>query len=271
MDQQLYSVGEAARRAGMTPETLRHYDRIGLVSPSRRDSWTSYRYYSEEEIVCLQTVRALQQMDIPLLRIKEILQCNSLPRILDFLTEAEAQADEQIDRLRRGKEKIHAARADYERKLRLQKPARELCVRVLPRRMILLSRHKDTPSLETLQNVWPRFAQELPPQQRCRFAFEDVAGVYTQDGVSRLFVQCLRWEQNELLRELPAGRYLCLDCTEEQCEAAMAEMQSAACRYGCPDPRFILRQVMVAGVLAWTYQLQICLEASSDERFMGKM
>ena len=68
-----YSVSEAARAARMTGETLRHYDRIGLVSPSYRDEWTSYRYYTDEDIVRLNTVRALQLMDLSLDEIKKAL------------------------------------------------------------------------------------------------------------------------------------------------------------------------------------------------------
>ena len=43
---QYFSVGEAAKAAGTTSETLRHYDRIGLVKPSKKDEWTNYRYYT---------------------------------------------------------------------------------------------------------------------------------------------------------------------------------------------------------------------------------
>ena len=45
--EKFFSVGEAARAAQTTSETLRHYDRIGLVKPSKKDEWTNYRYYSE--------------------------------------------------------------------------------------------------------------------------------------------------------------------------------------------------------------------------------
>ena len=57
-----FSVGEAAKSVHTTSETLRHYDRIGLVKPSRKDEWTNYRYYTEQDIVRLNTVRALQLM-----------------------------------------------------------------------------------------------------------------------------------------------------------------------------------------------------------------
>jgi len=32
-----FSIGEAAKAANMTSETLRHYDRIGLVKASKKD------------------------------------------------------------------------------------------------------------------------------------------------------------------------------------------------------------------------------------------
>lgn len=54
-----YSIGEAAKAAGMTEETLRHYDRVGLVAEQKR-RWTSYRYYTEQDVVRLNTVYALR-------------------------------------------------------------------------------------------------------------------------------------------------------------------------------------------------------------------
>lgn len=63
---QYFSVGEAAKAAHTTSETLRHYDRIGLVKPSKKDPWTHYRYYTQQDLVRLNTVRALQLMDLPL-------------------------------------------------------------------------------------------------------------------------------------------------------------------------------------------------------------
>ena len=42
-----FTVGKAAELAHLTAETLRHYDRIGLVRPSHTDKWTGYRGYTE--------------------------------------------------------------------------------------------------------------------------------------------------------------------------------------------------------------------------------
>lgn len=95
-----YSVGEAAKLVGMTAETLRHYDRIGLVSPHKTDEWTKYRYYTEEEIVRLNTVRALRCMDLPLEEIKKVLEFNDFNHIVAFLEQAERSADEKLPNCR---------------------------------------------------------------------------------------------------------------------------------------------------------------------------
>ena len=111
-----FSVGEAAKAVHTTSETLRHYDRIGLVKPSKKDEWTNYRYYTEPDIVRLNTVRALQLMDLSLQEIKKVLEYDDLEKIVDFLAQAEKKADEKIAALEYSKSKIQLAKADYEKK-----------------------------------------------------------------------------------------------------------------------------------------------------------
>ena len=90
-----FSIGEAAKAVHTTTETLRHYDRIGLVKPSKKDEWTKYRYYTEQDIVRLNTVRLLQLMDLPLQEIKKVLAYDNLEKIVAFLSQAEKKADEE--------------------------------------------------------------------------------------------------------------------------------------------------------------------------------
>ena len=116
-----FSIGEAAKVVHTTTETLRHYDRIGLVKPSKKDEWTKYRYYTDQDIVRLNTVRLLQLMDLPLQEIKKVLGYDDLEKIVAFLSQAEKKADEKIAALQYSKSKIQLAREDYERKLRARK------------------------------------------------------------------------------------------------------------------------------------------------------
>lgn len=116
-----FSVGEAAKAVHTTSETLRHYDRIRLVKPSKKDEQTNYRYYTEQDIVRLNTVRALQLMDLSLQEIKKVLEYDDLEKIINFLTQAEKKADEKIAALQYSKSKIELAKIDYQRKLQGQK------------------------------------------------------------------------------------------------------------------------------------------------------
>lgn len=54
-----------ARQLGLAPETLRYYERLGLVpTPARNDG--RYREYAEEEAERLRLLVGLRQLDIPL-------------------------------------------------------------------------------------------------------------------------------------------------------------------------------------------------------------
>lgn len=96
---EFFSVSEAAKLVHMTAETLRHYDRIGLVKPCRTDEWTGYRYYSRQEVVRLNTIQLLRCMGLSLAEIKEILSYDDLEKIVGALKQAERRADEKIAEL----------------------------------------------------------------------------------------------------------------------------------------------------------------------------
>lgn len=252
-----FSVGEAAKAVHATSETLRHYDRIGLVKPSKKDEWTNYRYYTERDIVLLNTVRALQLMDLPLQEIKKVLEYDDLEKIIDFLTQAEKRADEKIAALRRSKSKIQLARDDYERKLQMRKSPGGTFVKDIPERIVLLSDTLETPTLDNLWNYLSHFYDKVSPELRNRFAFEDLAGIYTENEVSRLFAVCIRYADTGGLKVLPEGKYLCADCTEENREQVLNDLICIArTQYGV-EPKFTVQLIVVSGILQWDYEVQV--------------
>ena len=104
--EKFFSISKTAETAGMTAETLRYYDRIGLVTPSKTDKNTGYRYYSQAEIVRLNTIKALRSMDLSLSEIRNILEYDDLKKIAEALKQTEAKADKKIAELRDAKNKI---------------------------------------------------------------------------------------------------------------------------------------------------------------------
>src|SRR5919106_3685590 len=57
LEQDLYFISMAAQMLGMHPQTLRKYERLGLVQPSR--TMGSVRVYSKEELERLRMIKYL--------------------------------------------------------------------------------------------------------------------------------------------------------------------------------------------------------------------
>ena len=66
------SIGEVARRSGVGVETVRFYERGGMIEePPRRPS--GYRQYPEDVIVRIQFIRRAKELGFTLKEIKELL------------------------------------------------------------------------------------------------------------------------------------------------------------------------------------------------------
>jgi MerR family transcriptional regulator/heat shock protein HspR len=71
-DQPLFVISVAAEIAEMHPQTLRQYDRLGLVKPSRAPGRA--RRYSQRDIEKLRQIQLLSQEGVSLEGIRRILQ-----------------------------------------------------------------------------------------------------------------------------------------------------------------------------------------------------
>jgi len=67
-----WSIQEIARLAGTTSRTLRHYDDIGLLAPSRI-AHNGYRHYDQAALVRLQRILLLRELGLGLPQIGEVL------------------------------------------------------------------------------------------------------------------------------------------------------------------------------------------------------
>src|SRR5215471_602700 len=56
MSERAFTIGEAAKRAGVSPDTLRHYERVGLLPRAPRTAG-GYRYYTDATVARVLFVR----------------------------------------------------------------------------------------------------------------------------------------------------------------------------------------------------------------------
>ena len=98
-----WPTGELARRAGISPRTLRHYDQIGLLTPTRT-SGSGLRYYDAWAVARLQRILLLRETGMSLAGIAELLD-----------GETEGQEDEALEEQIR---RLHRERDALDRRLR---------------------------------------------------------------------------------------------------------------------------------------------------------
>ncbi len=68
----MMTIGQLARRFGLSRSTLLYYDRIGLVKPSKRSA-SNYRLYSEDEVARMELVDTYRRGGMPLADIAALL------------------------------------------------------------------------------------------------------------------------------------------------------------------------------------------------------
>ncbi len=94
-----YTIGEVAALLNMSPQTLRFYDKSGVVVPDYTDHKTGYRYYSYDQFCYISRVKYLQQFGFSLEEIREALASNDTRRFRAFLRQRQKSLLEERDRL----------------------------------------------------------------------------------------------------------------------------------------------------------------------------
>jgi MerR family transcriptional regulator/heat shock protein HspR len=110
----VFVISVAAELAGMHAQTLRSYDRIGLVSPGRTAG--GGRRYSERDIALLREVQRLSQVEgVSLAGVKRIIE---LEQLVDELTARVEALTEELAAARAAAEQATAmVHASYRRDL----------------------------------------------------------------------------------------------------------------------------------------------------------
>ncbi|QEO14814.1 MerR family transcriptional regulator [Agromyces intestinalis] len=95
-----WSIQEVARLAGTTSRTLRHYDDLGLLPPSRIGP-NGYRYYDQGALVRLQRILLLRDLGLGLPAIAEVLdgqqsEARALAAHLEWLRQERERLARQI-------------------------------------------------------------------------------------------------------------------------------------------------------------------------------
>jgi MerR family transcriptional regulator/heat shock protein HspR len=103
----VFVISVAAELAGMHPQTLRIYERKGLISPDRTPGGT--RRYSQEDIERLQLIQEMTSQGLNLEGVRRVLELQEenrrlkrkLERLRDKLDAMEEEAERRLEEMER--------------------------------------------------------------------------------------------------------------------------------------------------------------------------
>lgn len=88
----IHQIGEVARRVDLSIRTIRHWEEMGLVTPTARSSG-GFRLYSDEDVARIRLLRFMKPLDLSLDQMRELL------RIRELLTAATESPADRADAL----------------------------------------------------------------------------------------------------------------------------------------------------------------------------
>lgn len=101
----MLKIGDFSTLSKISIDMLRHYDKIDLLIPTRVDSCSGYRYYSECQLADANSIQSLKRMGLGLSTIKEILhQYGDSESLADYLS---VQARIKHDEMESLQQQIH--------------------------------------------------------------------------------------------------------------------------------------------------------------------
>lgn len=131
------SIGEFAKLKNVSQETLRHYDRIGLLKPQWVDETSGYRYYSIFQYEKLSTILELRQLGMSLFEIKDFFEKRDVEKTITLLENQHKKLEDDMKCLLRLNESI-SHKLTHLKKYKDIQPSDHYEVKCLPERKILL-------------------------------------------------------------------------------------------------------------------------------------
>lgn len=115
-----HSPGEAAQQSGFTIDTLRYYEKIGLISIDRRAN--GHRTFNDEDLEWLGVLRCLRETGMPIAHMRRYAELtragdHTMKERLQLLSEHDSHVAEMISNLLAQREHLQGKIAWYREQL----------------------------------------------------------------------------------------------------------------------------------------------------------
>lgn len=205
----LLSIGELAKLRDINVQSLRYYEKLGILIPAYINPDTGYRYYSLEQIMILDTIILCIDLGIPLKDLKNYVNADEELEFEHLLKDGKKLAKEKIrkiesniDSINRTLQHIHAQKTFQGREGYYSRYIFERYYISIPCETIM--------SAKTYENKLSRLFA-LAKEQNLQASFpHGIISTYLngQFTESNMFLEILPADSS-VVHKLDAGNYLC--------------------------------------------------------------
>lgn len=93
----MFHIGEFSKLCGTSTRMLRHYEKLGLLSPAKTDEQNNYRHYSAEQLNQINRIKKLQGLGLSLSMIKEIFDTDDVAVLKKHLENRAAEINMELE------------------------------------------------------------------------------------------------------------------------------------------------------------------------------
>jgi MerR family transcriptional activator of bmr gene len=248
----MFSIGQVSRIKGITRKALRFYDKIGLLRPSYTNPGNGYRYYSIEQFVQMDIIKALRGIDVSPTEIRTMLTKGSTDELMGFLDSQKRSATAKIGDLRRIIETINGVQGAISGSSDSVSHKGVYRKRIECRHVVTLP-YREWASEDEAIIEFSKFDRIV---EKARFVNGYQTGILFEEEngamVPSLLFNTVRVQEDSDLsvaRIFPAGEYLCVCLSKENASDRIQKINRYCARNGL-QPSLVLQVELLNDVFS---------------------
>lgn len=218
---ELLSIGEIAKIAGVSIKSLRYYEKIGILTPAYVNPESGYRYYSLSQLHIVEVIQICVDLNIPLKDLDNFIDHNQSIDYTSLLNYGKKLAERKIKTIQKGLDFIHQAQEEMTR-TKKYKDANEPYIRNIPEKFFYVSPYNpeqgERAFYTEINNLFQKSTEEnIEPFYEWGVLYE-----YSLSNIKRyIFMEIMPTTSNhENIKIIPGGNYMCTFVQDDQIEKA---------------------------------------------------
>ncbi|MDD3251871.1 MAG: MerR family transcriptional regulator [Lachnospiraceae bacterium] len=216
------TVGQMARLNRISEQTLRLYDKEGLLSPAYREPSNGYRYYTIRQSAQLDMIQYMKSLGMTLKEISQQMKQTDLSLIQRILEENKRSIEKQIKQLNYQKRAIERTLESYER-YETAPPDGSILIEYIPKRRMYLVDSKVNfydYEIDVYEQILRDLKETLIREDMPQIYFCNAGTILRKDKLLRqefysteVFVLVDKdYVDETLITTIPSNTYLCIYC-----------------------------------------------------------